>query len=779
MSDNDRKNPQKIKQENKLYDPVEGLARIFNSNKQSENQNNKFSLQSDSSISQTPETSFQNEDFDLSFLETEIENNLANNLPLDDQSKQWGLYATNDESTVMNIAATNTINRLEQDSFSSKKVRSMPINHDEEQILDTLSPLPIQNNQPPQNKTIPSHIDPFFEKDNFNVQSENFFFDETSTQNNNAAAESHEQAEPFLQIAVPQPNAQNIQQNYGDNQSPYDTSINHSYEISANQKNWSEDYTTDDPQFYEEKFLKQEVNIAKNSEYSNAHTQYINNAENPSYQNNEREVFCNQNNLNNTQVSSEIFNTTQTNNFSADNCTRRDNPPPNVDTYKFAEETVEKTGPIMVPEVPYTAPEYDVPIDNLKEEFADVFNVGNAPKKDFSQQHQQDEILSEIFHQTMQNPEVDIHVSDKERDSDYFSADNRGYYSSSFTENSPYKDENETPTGIQTIPILKTFIRKKIFTKSVIFFILITIGFIGYSRFFTSPQKNEDSLIIRADNTPFKLKPETTETENNLTSNLDVYKQTTGENEKQDTTQQFLIDNSETPEELASLNKQESESVSSSFLDEPDVEGAVTEAINHTIPTREVQTVIVKQDGTIALTPAHDPDKESIDNSEKIDETTIDKHRDESSISPEFSDTNSNEIEHNLTVDADVVDAKTISIPHVKFVPIPSRAKFNSNAQTHISTHSPPSANAITQNTENYYVQVASQPTSALAQDSLQNIKYKFGYLIGTRPLNIQPAFIQGKGTYYRIRIQTQNRNEAINLCEDIKNSGGDCFITR
>ncbi|MDD9334243.1 MAG: SPOR domain-containing protein, partial [Bartonella sp.] len=50
---------------------------------------------------------------------------------------------------------------------------------------------------------------------------------------------------------------------------------------------------------------------------------------------------------------------------------------------------------------------------------------------------------------------------------------------------------------------------------------------------------------------------------------------------------------------------------------------------------------------------------------------------------------------------------------------------------------------------------------------------------IGPRPLNIQSALISGKGTYYRVRIQTQNRNEAINLCEDIKSSGGSCFITR
>ncbi|MDD9329072.1 MAG: SPOR domain-containing protein, partial [Bartonella sp.] len=111
-------------------------------------------------------------------------------------------------------------------------------------------------------------------------------------------------------------------------------------------------------------------------------------------------------------------------------------------------------------------------------------------------------------------------------------------------------------------------------------------------------------------------------------------------------------------------------------------------------------------------------------------------------------------------------------------IPIPSPAQLNSKIPMPTSAHSNPLGQTTVQSGEKYYVQLSSQPTPELAQNSLRKIKSKFGSIIGPRPLNIQSALISGKGTYYRVRIQTQNRNEAVSLCENIKQSGGSCFIT-
>ncbi|WP_345114640.1 SPOR domain-containing protein [Bartonella jaculi] len=846
MSDNDRKNPHEMKQDHEHHDPLERLTRIFNPNKQSENQANPSSLQPDQSMSQPPKTSFHDDDFDLSFLEAELENNLTNNLPFDDQKKQWNLQETNNERT-SSIAPTAAFNRSEQNSFLSEEIHSSPINNDEEQILDALSPLPIQKNQSPQNKTAHTSANPFFEKGNSSAQSENFFFDESDRHNNNrVASETAHQANRFSQTTAQQSNNTKIKENYDDNQSLKDIAISHPYKASAHQENWGnehhtnvsnpsmvantgfssatptservstaknesksdfsshldstqidnpsdlksflqEDHTTDYPQFYAEEFSEKEVYAAKTPEYGETQTkyQYINDAENISEQNSQQEIPYSQNNLNDMHSSSEILNATQTGSFFAHNTTHhRGTPPPNVDTYKFAEEIVEKTGPIMVPEVPYEVPEYDVPTDGLKKEFADVLNVGNVPLEDSSRQQQQsNEIFNEIFHQTMQNPREDAYINSQEQNAAYFSTDNMGYNSSPFTEDSSYKSVDEIPKHASPTSPLKSLIFGKMLTRSVILLILIGIGLVGYFRFFMPSQKNESTPIIRADNTPFKFKEETTETKNDAAHNLDIYKQTTGQNEKQENTQQFLIDNSEPPEDLVALDQQESTSNSPSSPDDSDVEDAVTEAINHTIPTQEVQTVIVKPDGSVVLSSTHQSDKQTTDEPEEtIDHAAGDQLQDDSSTPSQFSDTNSKETEDRLTTDIGKIISDNASIPAIKTkaknlsIPIPSHGKFSSDLQTNIAPHPNPPTQAITQN---YYVQLASQPTHALARDSLKKMKSRFGSLIGTRPLNIQSALIPGKGTYYRVRIQTQNQNEALTLCENIKNSGGSCFITR
>ncbi|WP_332065485.1 SPOR domain-containing protein [Bartonella sp. CB189] len=813
MSDNDRrdKKPQQIKHDDGFYESVEELSQILNSGRQ-----NRNNIQEPNQATPQPyEASLKDEDFDLSFLEAEFTNDLSDNPSLNTENEHWDIYSNASNSI------NDTLNSPKQSTFSKEHTSST--DHDEEKILDTLSPLPIHRGQPLHNSSVSPHSDPFFVKDS--AQPQNFSFNEPEIQDNGATYPKvlYEKTSSFPSQTEQQSNAPNIQQNYDNSSNLYDTPFNHPYTIPTDQKKLAEEHytdvqnssmntdvaysetseknsTTDNEeidnfyfaldstrgnqlfdsketplendinnyhQFHEESFLESDINATRNPEQNDTRTQHINN---------EVGVRYNQSSLSASQSSSNFFSTAQESNVHSGNKAREDTPPPIVDTYKFAEEVVDKTGPIMVPEVPYTAPEYDAPIDNLKEEFADVFNVGNVSEKNTSQ-HLQDDNVNKIFNQAVQSPETDAYIDMREQSANYFPIDNMEYDSSFFAQNSPYNDMNSPSINAAKNSPLKAFTISKITTKGIFFLILITIGFIGYSRFFTSSQKDKDSFIIHADNTPFKFKPKMVDTENNTIADLDIYKQTTEENEEQKSKQPFLIDTSEPLENLAALNQQASESSSSSFLDEPDIEDAVTKAINHTIPTREVQTVVVNKDNTVASNLENHTDTEFSNNSEENSEVIINQRQNSPSISSEVSDTNSNIEEHDLVDDVDKVITKNVAIP--KVVPIPSPAKFDSTTQTYIASRSTPSIQKVTQNLESHYVQVASQPTSALAQDSLRNVKFKFGYLIGNRPLNIHSALIPGKGTYYRVRIQTKNRDEAIRLCEDIKNSGGNCFITR
>ncbi|WP_375622393.1 SPOR domain-containing protein [Bartonella sp. TT119HLJHH] len=838
MSDNDRKNLHETKHDHEHHDPLERLTRIFNPHKQSGNKNEQSSLKTDRSTSH-PETSPHDNDFDLSFLEEELENNLAHDLPFNDQKKQWDLHAISN-ATASDIAQAASFNHSKRNNLSKEKYSS-PSSHDEEQILDALSPLPIPKNQSPQQKTTATSANPFLEKSNLMSQSEseNFFFDKSERrENKREMPEDVERTNRFSQINSQQPETTNIQKTYDDNQNFYDTPINHPYKISADQENLikkdypdvsfsteeneffsssniesekqntarnqttstfsspldsppvdrqsylkgasQEDHTTNYPHFFEENPSQQETYSEKVPIYNEAQTQHINNTENISNLN--REISYNKNNLDEFLSSSASLNTKQTDSFFAHNYTGRDTPPPTVDTYKFSEEIVEKTGPIMVPEVPYEAPEYDVPTgSSLEEEFADVLNVGNVPTDNFSQRQQKNEFFNEIFQQTMQNSKEGVHINSKEQNANYFSAANMEYNSPSFTENSPYTSSDEVSTPPSAPPPLKSFIFGKTFIKGFFILILIGIGFAGYSHFFMPSQKNEETVIIHADNTPFKFKPETTDTKNDVAHNLDIYKQTTEQNEKQENTQQFLIDNSEKPKNLEKLNPEESSNFSSSSANESDVENAVTEAINHTVSTREVQTVIVNQDGTVTLAPVHQTESKATDQSEESTDQDSNELQDSSLVSSHDSDINDQERDHDLKNNIDKIIAENNSSSNIeeKFIPIPSHAERNTQVETPAASR-PTSPNRVAaQNSESYYVQLASQPTHELARNSLKNMKSKFGFLIGARSLNIQSAFIPGKGTYYRVRIQAQDRNEAIILCESIKSSGGSCFITR
>ncbi|MDI7863334.1 SPOR domain-containing protein [Rhizobiaceae bacterium n13] len=78
-----------------------------------------------------------------------------------------------------------------------------------------------------------------------------------------------------------------------------------------------------------------------------------------------------------------------------------------------------------------------------------------------------------------------------------------------------------------------------------------------------------------------------------------------------------------------------------------------------------------------------------------------------------------------------------------------------------------------------YFVQVASLPSEAEAQKSYQNLSRKFGSVIGGRGVDIKRAEIEGKGTYYRVRIPAGSKDEAVALCEDYRAAGGSCLIAK
>jgi len=76
-------------------------------------------------------------------------------------------------------------------------------------------------------------------------------------------------------------------------------------------------------------------------------------------------------------------------------------------------------------------------------------------------------------------------------------------------------------------------------------------------------------------------------------------------------------------------------------------------------------------------------------------------------------------------------------------------------------------------------MQIASQPSAEGAQATYQDLARRYGDILSGRGVNIVRADIEGKGTYYRVRIPSSTRADAIALCERYKAAGGSCFVSK
>lgn len=92
---------------------------------------------------------------------------------------------------------------------------------------------------------------------------------------------------------------------------------------------------------------------------------------------------------------------------------------------------------------------------------------------------------------------------------------------------------------------------------------------------------------------------------------------------------------------------------------------------------------------------------------------------------------------------------------------------------------SAPAAAAPAGAVSEWSMQIASQPTAEGAQSTYQDLARRYGSVLEGRGVNIVRADIEGRGTYYRVRIPASSRDEAIQLCTRYKAAGGSCFVSR
>ncbi len=75
------------------------------------------------------------------------------------------------------------------------------------------------------------------------------------------------------------------------------------------------------------------------------------------------------------------------------------------------------------------------------------------------------------------------------------------------------------------------------------------------------------------------------------------------------------------------------------------------------------------------------------------------------------------------------------------------------------------------------YVQVSSQRSEETARKSLSEIQRRFSSVLGSSSLEVQRADLGDRGIYYRVRIPADSVTSANQLCNNLKQAGGDCFV--
>lgn len=303
-------------------------------------------------------------------------------------------------------------------------------------------------------------------------------------------------------------------------------------------------------------------------------------------------------------------------------------------------------------------------------------------------------------------------------------------------------------------------------------------------------------VLVKADAAPFKVKPD--DPGGRVPANQDAasYEKVEGELGNQ-VAQESLVSDTEEPADVGSANPL----ASNGFPDKSD--DRLSPSTNDDQPSqttpgdltpRVVQTVTVRPDGTIV--PAASGGLTSDTNTLQSDNAPLAQREelvasvDQAIASPTPVETSVIKVPGSIdgarasgeiaVPEASPIAKPTPQIAAVQPQPEPAPTVSPEPATPTVSQVQPaaaePAASLPVAKSE-WVVQVSSQRSAEAAQASFENLKNRFAVLDG-RPMSIQRANVNG-ATFYRVRLQTESKADATQLCSQLKQSGGSCFVSR
>ncbi|MEM0899970.1 MAG: SPOR domain-containing protein, partial [Pseudomonadota bacterium] len=310
---------------------------------------------------------------------------------------------------------------------------------------------------------------------------------------------------------------------------------------------------------------------------------------------------------------------------------------------------------------------------------------------------------------------------------------------------------------------------------------------------------SDGPVVVEADPEPTKIKPDDpggmqVPNQNSVAANG---------TDNNVTSQEELVTTAEEPIDVAALpagalpssvGEKSEDRLEPGALDS----GPATADAPTTMTPRRVRTLVVKPDGTLVeqevaqpevpaalTTPTVSPDATQPAPVNEV--ASVSAEPAEPTFTPPAPAANNTEVPRIVATPTQApvrtVTTQPITAPIVADRPANQPVNVvNPQAQTQVASAPQPAAPppaATTTASSPFSVQIASVPSREGAQSQVVDLQRRFANVLSGRGVSIQRAEIEGRGTFYRVRVAASSRSDANTLCTQYKRAGGNCFVTR
>lgn len=314
---------------------------------------------------------------------------------------------------------------------------------------------------------------------------------------------------------------------------------------------------------------------------------------------------------------------------------------------------------------------------------------------------------------------------------------------------------------------------------------------------------SDTPALVRADPEPMKVRPENPGGTTVPNQDNEVYQRVGGGQSDAAPAQESLITTAEEPVDVVARTAPQEQAALAPGIDDeapddeavqPKSEERIEQAPQATSPVeagesvavapRRVRTMVVRPDGT--MVPREDPAPAAVEQPAAAIEqpAAVEQATSVAGVPTLIEPAAEAEVDEGPTVETPqtvaVVPTQRSAVAQPAAAPRPAApqpAVQQPAAQAPVAAVSAPAAAAA--GGSEWSMQIASQPTAEGAQSAYQDLARRYGSVLEGRGVNIVRADIEGRGTYYRVRIPASSREQAIQLCTRFKAAGGSCFVSR